>query len=125
MQEENRSLLKAISCGLKQVCPQCGLGNIFTKYTTVAPSCSICHLDFSGHRADDAPPYLVILLAGHIIVPLISWVELKYAPSLLFELLLWLPFTVLLCILLLPRAKGLVIAWQWAMKMHGFGDKKT
>jgi hypothetical protein len=31
--------------------------------------CSVCGLDFTPHRADDLPAYLVIVIVGHIVVP--------------------------------------------------------
>src|SRR5215467_3968226 len=39
----------------------------------------VCRLDFTGHRADDLPAYLVIVIVGHVLVPVILWVEVDYA----------------------------------------------
>jgi hypothetical protein len=33
----------------------------------------------------------------------------------------WLPLTLILTLLLLPRVKGALIGLQWALYMHGFG----
>src|SRR5262249_5864001 len=35
--------------------------------------CSVCRLDFTGHRADDLPAYLVIVIVGHVLVTVILW----------------------------------------------------
>ena len=73
------------------------------------------------HRADDAPPYFTILIAGHIVIPLLMMTELAYAPPIWLHLLIWLPLTAILCLVLLPRVKGAIVGLQWAQRMHGFG----
>ena len=72
------------------------------------------------HRADDAPPYFTILIAGHVVIPLLMAAELAYAPPIWLHLLIWVPFTVVLCLALLPRVKGAIVGLQWAQGMHGF-----
>jgi large subunit ribosomal protein L33 len=47
-------------------------------------------------------------------------VEKIWAPPLLLHFALWLPFTTLLTLWLLPRAKGATLGLQWALRMHGF-----
>ena len=116
----NPSLKTALWRGLKRRCPRCGIGKLFARYTTVNTACSACGLDFSHHRADDAPPYIVIVVVGHIIVPVALIVEQQFAPTLIVHFLLWVPLTLILALALLPSAKGLVIAIQWANEMHGF-----
>ena len=83
--------------------------------------CSVCRLDFTGHRADDLPAYLVIVIVGHVLVPVILWIEVDYAPSLAFQLGIYLPITAAASIALLQPVKGAVLALQWALRMHGFG----
>ena len=80
-----------------------------------------CRLDFTGHRADDLPAYLVLVIVGHVLVPVILWIEADYAPSLAFQLGVYLPITALASIALLQPVKGAVVALQWALGMHGFG----
>ena len=74
------------------------------------------------HRADDAPPYFTILIAGHIVIPLLMAAELAYTPPIWLHLLIWVPLTAVLCLLLLPRVKGAIVGLQWAQRMHGFGQ---
>ena len=119
----NPSLKTALWRGIKCRCPRCGVGRIFSRFTTVNDTCSHCGLDFSHHRADDAPPYIVIVIVGHIIAPLALYLERHYEPSLLTHFMMWVPLTIVLSLLLLPPAKGLVIAIQWANEMHGFSRK--
>ncbi len=75
------------------------------------------------HRADDAPPYFTIIIVGHIIVPLLMTVELLYGPPLWVHLSIWLPLTIILSLLILPRVKGGIVGLQWAHRMHGFGGE--
>ena len=37
------------------------------------------------------------------------------------HMVIWPTLVVALSLLLLPRIKGALIAWQWALHMHGFG----
>ncbi|QCK87644.1 DUF983 domain-containing protein [Phreatobacter aquaticus] len=117
-----RSAWQALGRGLRCRCPNCGEGRIFKSYLKVAPACTACGEAFHHHRADDAPPYLTILIVGHVIVPLLMWVELHHEPALWIHFILWLPLTLILCLALLPPLKGAVIGWQWALRMHGFDE---
>jgi uncharacterized protein (DUF983 family) len=71
--------------GLRGRCPRCGRGCLFCAFLKVEDHCSVCRLDFTGHRADDLPAYLVIVIVGHVLVPVILWIEVDYAPSLTFQ----------------------------------------
>jgi uncharacterized protein (DUF983 family) len=72
------------------------------------------------HHADDAPAYFVILIVGHIVVPLALAIELAYRPAYWIQFAFWLPATVALALLLLQPVKGAIVALQWAYRMHGF-----
>ncbi|MBN8941380.1 MAG: DUF983 domain-containing protein [Rhizobiales bacterium] len=115
-----RNLWTALKRGALCRCPNCGKGRMFSSYLKVAPHCDSCGEALYHHRADDAPPYLTIMVVGHIVVPLLMWVELHYEPALWIHFILWLPLTLVLCLGLLPPLKGLVVALQWALRMHGF-----
>lgn len=117
-----RSLGLALRRGVRGKCPRCGLGRLFCAFLKVDDHCSVCHLDFTGHRADDLPAYLVIVIVGHVLVPIFLWIEADYAPSLAFQLGVYLPITALSSIALLQPVKGAVVALQWSLKMHGFGS---
>ena len=101
-------------------CPRCGRGRLFCAFLRVDDHCSVCRLNFTGHRADDLPAYLVIVIVGHVLVPVILWIEVDYAPSLAFQLGVYLPITALASIALLQPVKGAVVALQWSLRMHGF-----
>jgi uncharacterized protein (DUF983 family) len=90
----------------------------------VATSCDRCGEPFHHHRADDFPAYLVIILVGHLIVPLTLYVELVYAPAYWVHAVIWLPLVLILAIGLLQPLKGMIVALQWHMGMHGFAAAK-
>lgn len=117
-----RPWTSAVLRGFRRCCPACGQGKLFSGYLSVAPACSVCGLELHHQRADDAPPYLTIFVVGHIIIPLMLFVEKMWHPDLWIHFILWLPLTTFLSLWLLPRIKGVVIGLQWAFRMHGFAD---
>ena len=78
---EKRDVWTALRRGFRGRCPRCGQGRLFRAFLKVADHCSVCGLDFTPHRADDLPAYLVIVIVGHIVVPTILWIETDYSPS--------------------------------------------
>ena len=66
---EKRDVWAAIKRGFRGRCPRCGEGKLFRAFLKVDDNCSVCDLDFTPHRADDLPAYLVIVIVGHIVVP--------------------------------------------------------
>lgn len=110
------AILKGLSCR----CPRCGEGKLYTGFLTVTERCTSCGLDFSGHQADDAPPYVVMMIVGHVIVGAMLMVEKSMAPAMWIHAALFLPATLILSLALLRPVKGALIAIQWANAMHGF-----
>lgn len=117
-----RPWLTALLRGASKRCPRCGVGRLFSGYTRTAPSCGQCGLDLSGHRADDAPPYVTIMIVGHLTIPLALAASRVFEPSLPVQFAIFLPMIVAMSLLLLPVSKGALIGVQWANHMHGFGD---
>jgi uncharacterized protein (DUF983 family) len=116
----------AIKRGLRGACPACGKGHMFRALLKVSDNCPSCGEALHHHRADDFPAYLNIVLVGHIVVPLVLAVEMAFAPSYWIHAAIWLPLTLALAFALMHPIKGAVVAWQWAMRMHGFdpvGDR--
>lgn len=111
---ENRSIWLGIRRGLARRCPVCGQGHLFSGFLKVAPHCEVCGADNTIYPSDDFPPYLTILAAGHLLVPLIFIVERSYAPALWLQAAIWLPLTVALCLVLLPLMKGATVGLCWA-----------
>src|SRR6516165_3995347 len=115
-----RPLWGSIRRGLSGRCPSCGSGKMFRAFLKVADRCTACGEALHHHRADDAPAYFVILIVGHVVVPLALIVEVAYAPPYWLHAVLWLPLTAGLAIGLLSPVKGAIVGWQWANYMHGF-----
>lgn len=118
---EKRPVWEAMKRGMMGKCPQCGEGKLFKSYVKNHDECAVCGQDFRGHRADDAPPYLTIMLVGHIIIPVALWVEAEFDPAMWVQFLAWLPILLISSWFTLPIAKGAMIGLQWANRMHGFG----
>ncbi len=116
-----RSWRVGVARGFRRRCPQCGEDRLFDGLLTARPGCGVCGLDFSGHRADDMPPYLTIFVVGHVMIPFVLLAERAFEPSTLFSILVWSILALGLSLALLPRIKGAVIGMQWAHEMHGFG----
>lgn len=112
----------AIRRGLAGRCPACGVGRIFGSYLKVADSCTACGEALHHHRADDAPPYFTMVIVGHIVVPGILILEKLASPRGWVQLAIWMPLSLALILVLLPVVKGAIVAWQWALRMHGFSD---
>ena len=119
---EKRDLWGAMKRGFRGRCPRCGEGKLFRAFLKTDNACSACGLDFTPHRADDLPAYLVIVIVGHIVVPAVLWIETNYAPAVWLQLAMYLPFTFVASLLLLQPVKGAVVGLQWALRMHGFDD---
>jgi uncharacterized protein (DUF983 family) len=115
-----RDAWTAVRRGLRGRCPNCGEGRLFRAFLKVADECPACHEPFHHHRADDAPAYFVILIVGHLVVPLALAVETEYALPYWLHAVLWVPLTLGLALALLQPVKGAIVALQWAYRMHGF-----
>jgi uncharacterized protein (DUF983 family) len=110
--------------GLRGRCPACGEGRMFRAFLKVADQCPRCGEPLHHHRADDFPAYLVIVIVGHILVPIVLSVETHLAPPVWISMTLW-PLTALAMALgLLQPVKGAVVAIQWYGGMHGFEEAK-
>jgi uncharacterized protein (DUF983 family) len=119
---EKRDVWLAMKRGFCGRCPRCGKGKLFRAFLKVDNDCSVCGLDFTPHRADDLPAYLVIVIVGHIVVPTALWIETNYSPPVWLQLAIYLPLTLVASLLLLQPVKGTVVGLQWALRMHGFDD---
>jgi uncharacterized protein (DUF983 family) len=116
-----RPIWPALLRGLQQNCPACGVGRLYGRYLKVAETCPHCSEALHHQRADDAPPYITMMIVGHIVIGSLLSVEMAYHPETWVHMVVWGPVTLLLSLWLLPRVKGALIGLQWAARMHGFG----
>lgn len=93
---------------------------MFARYLQPVQSCGGCGQRWDVHQADDFPAYIVILLLGHIMVPLMIEVNARFSIPLGWQAAIWPCLALMLCILLIQPVKGAVIAFQWSRRMHGF-----
>lgn len=120
---EKRDIWTALRRGFHGRCPRCGQGKLFRAFLKVDDHCPVCGQDFTPHRADDLPAYLVIVIVGHIVVPLALMIETNYSPPVALQLAVYLPGTLIASLLLLQPVKGAVVGLQWALRMHGFDEQ--
>jgi uncharacterized protein (DUF983 family) len=84
-------------------CPACGRGRLFRAFLKVADNRPACGAALHHHQADDAPAYFVILIVGHLIVPLALVVEIAWSPPYWLHAAIWLPLTAGLAVGLLTH----------------------
>jgi uncharacterized protein (DUF983 family) len=117
---EARSVGRAVWNGMKLRCPHCGEGHLFRSYLKIVDKCDVCGEELFHHRADDMPPYLAILIVGHLIVGLMLELEFHAEIAPWVYLVTMVPAALILPLILLPSIKGAVVGMQWANRMYGF-----
>jgi uncharacterized protein (DUF983 family) len=122
LMEDDRPLGPAMLRGWRRKCPNCGTGPLLRGYLKVRDACPVCGEDLHHQRADDGPAYLTILIVGHLMAPSILFAFVTYRPDPLVLASVFSVATVALSLFLLPRLKGMLVAIQWARRMHGFGE---
>ena len=113
---------QAMQRGFFGRCPKCGQGKMFRAFLKVADNCPVCGEPLYHQRADDFPAYIVIVLVGHIVVPLVLMVETEWAPPTWVHMLIWPALVAVMTLGLLQPVKGAIVALQWVLGMHGFED---
>ena len=109
------SLLTGVGRGIMNRCPVCGEGKVFKGFLRVVDECAVCRAPLGQLRADDAPPYVVIFLVGHLLVPGVFWVERNYQPPMWLHMAVWLPLFAILSTALLRPVKGGVVGYMIRM----------
>lgn len=121
---ESRDVRAALRRGLRGHCPACGEAALFGRFLKPVNHCPACGQDWTRHSADDMPAYLVVLIVGHLLVPFVVSANLRLDLGMATQMVLWPALALVLALLMLQPAKGAVIAFQWARRMHGFsGDR--
>ena len=117
-----RPVGQAMRRGWRCRCPRCGAGPMLRGYLKVRDTCAVCGEDLHHHRADDGPAYLTILIVGHLMAPLILWAFTTFRPDPILLATVFSVGCVALSLWMLPRLKGTMVGFQWAKRMHGFGE---
>ena len=116
-----RDVKLALKRGLRNRCPACGEGRVLGGYLKSNDACLACGEEFHHHRADDFPQYVTIFVVGHVLVAALLvvddlWPNLPMA----FHYAVWPSLVIVMSLWLLPMFKSMLIAFQWALRMHGF-----
>lgn len=110
-------LLTAMGRGLRGLCPACGQTHAFAGYLKVVPECVNCGAPLGAYRADDAPPYFTIFIVGHLVAPMIFFIETTYHPELWLQAAIWLPACLVLTLGLLRPVKGATLGLMLKLGM--------
>ena len=94
---------------------------MFSGYLVVRDHCPHCGEALHHQRADDAPPWITIMVVGHLVIPAMAVAAVHSTWPDAFHMVLWPALVVALSLTVLPLAKGAVVGLQWALRMHGFG----
>ena len=124
----DRSLREAMTRGFLGRCPSCGRGRLFRSYLKVVNACNVCGEELSGHRADDAPAYLTLLIVAHVVgAGILLSDEIWPHSSLLWVAAFWLAVTVIASLAHLASRQGrdrrpAMGAWHARVRTH-LGDR--
>lgn len=114
----------AIRGGLRCTCPRCGQAPLFRKWLKPVDFCYACGQDWTLQRADDFPPYISILVTGHLMAPLLILLVLDFHLSIFVTSAIALPLAAGIMLGILQPAKGAVIAAQWWLGLVGFRKER-
>ncbi len=98
-----------IGRGLRGRCPRCGKAPIFDGYLKVYDHCINCKAPLGDMPADDAPPYIAMLVALHFLGLFVVVIfHFHYLPG-IFASIVYLVLLAGICCVALRMAKGAVI----------------
>jgi len=105
--------------GAVRRCPSCGEGHAFNGYLKVVDACGACGTKLGHYKSDDFPPYLTILIVGHLAVALMVHFTNFHEPLPVWAPFFWPSLTLFLALLILPFIKGVVLAIFWHLDTKG------
>jgi uncharacterized protein (DUF983 family) len=100
-------LSTALGRGILGRCPACSQSHLFAGFLRIVRECASCYNTLLGTaRADDAPPYFVIVIPGHIVIPMMLLTEKFDNPTNPQLTVIFMPLTLVLAVGLLRPVKG-------------------
>jgi uncharacterized protein (DUF983 family) len=117
------SLWAAMRRGIVGRCPRCGGAHLFARFLKPVDRCPMCGQDWTLHAADDFPPYVSIIVTGHLMAPVMILLGSATAIPMWATMTIAVAMAVTLLLSLLQPAKGGIIALQWWMGMQGFAAR--
>ncbi|WP_428332044.1 DUF983 domain-containing protein [Novosphingobium sp.] len=118
-----KTLSVAMKRGFLGKCPRCGGTHLFARFLKPVDRCGLCGQDWTLHAADDFPPYVAIIVTGHVMAPFLIILGAMTAISLWLTMSMAVVMAVAMLMGLLQPAKGAIIALQWWMGMAGFAGR--
>ena len=100
-------------------CPCCGEGRLMRSYLKQVEHCAVCGEQFGQIRADDAAPWLTIIVVGHLFLPFAFMVNVDWMPV-WAAMGMWSACFAAIALAVLPRAKMLFIAVLWQTRAPGY-----
>ena len=97
-------------------CPNCGEGWLFEGFLKVSSACEACGYDLAAADSGDGPAVFVIMIAGFIVAFGALFTMVAFRTSVGVTLAIWLPMTLVICLVLLRPMKGLMLAAQFRNK---------
>lgn len=110
------SMWTAIKRAVAGKCPSCGEGKLFRAYLKQVDECASCGEPLGEVRADDGPPWLTILLVGHILAPVLVLVTGQSLVPLWATAVAMMLVALGLSLALLPFSKAVFLAVIWKSK---------
>jgi uncharacterized protein (DUF983 family) len=107
----------AIGRGMLGRCPACGKSHLFNGFLRLVTECRNCAAPLGLARADDAPPYLTILVTGHVVIPLMFMVDRMSDLSTWTMSAIFLPLTFFMALGLLRPIKGGTVGVMLTLNM--------
>ncbi|WP_319519512.1 DUF983 domain-containing protein [uncultured Martelella sp.] len=111
--EHNHEPVNLILSGLAGRCPHCGKGKLFDGFLTLKPACENCGLSYAFADSGDGPAVFVMMAVGFVLIALVLWTEISYAPPLWVHALIWVPVASALSLGALRAFKGVLIGLQY------------
>ena len=93
-------------------CPRCGQGKLFKDMLGIVDECSECGLVLKHHDAADAPTFFALCIVGLLVTVGAAFVEINFAPALWIHAVIWVPLTLISCIVCLRVFKTLFITLE-------------
>ena len=118
-----QTVWSAMARGFTGKCPRCGGTHLFARFLKPVARCGLCAQDWTLHAADDFPPYVAIIVTGHVMAPVMIVLGAATAIPMWATMTIAIGLSVAMLMGLLQPAKGAIIALQWWMGMAGFAAK--
>jgi len=91
-------------------CPACGHGGMFRGYLRVVGRCAACTAPLGTMRADDAPPYITILITAHVTVGVLLLADRQAPLPVWLTVIAFAALAGIMALVLLRPIKGMTVA---------------